>query len=245
MKLVVFSLLLLLLTQHTDAHRGGTRVINKLERNFAKLMLDPNDVAHMKISFDKPLAPQRGLKIRSPLDQLTRAFMKKVRQSKPIPKRTRARNVQVFKFKHPVSRLLKASKRRSKARKQTKKSYKRKLNDSGQSNWFKGSIKNAAKALDIRSTTDALLAGAGTAALIYGVHAKHKTIRHRDQATLTLQRVYLFKKSYGEQLGIEVKSLGQLAEGLEDCNRKIGTTGEAIANSIDNTMMGADLDMGY
>lgn len=244
MKPFTCIILLLVLSQCTTTRKLNKDIINKLEEKLARFLTHDNDVVHMKILFDnkpeqidRPEASKaRRLTVRSPLDDFSSKYLNLVRRTKKDQPKQKRNYISVYKFKNSAEKTLRPDRKLSKARNVFKRSNKRRLDDIAD-NSFKARIEEMANSFDITSTSDALMAGAGTAALLYGVHSKHSNTKKRTKVTMAIQQSYLYKKSYNEQLGIEVKSLKLLADGIDELNRKTTSTQEIIGNNIDNKIM--------
>ena len=111
------------------------------------------------------------------------------------------------------------------------------LTPSDNDSWLNSAVKRTAGALGIHNNMDALVAGAGTGALAYGVHHKNKMTNQKRQKALYIQKIYVLKESVAKMLTREIKSLGTLIDVIDEANRKVTQTGDNICANIDNKIL--------
>lgn len=249
MKLVSFFVLLLALGEQITARKITKELINELERKMSKFLTHPNDVVHMKVLFDERQNSQNNDHALTNLNSINRVARRLSAQRRLKSAQNRnsdwnkelERNVSMYNFK-TGKRV--ANKWANPRRRSTKLTKRRHLIDDKFPQNARSGLGELGKQLGINTGTDAVLAGAGTAAMFYGSQ-KHKENKKEIKAALELlQQRYLDKKAFKEQLKTEVHGLKELAHEMEEINAKTNTTMDEIAASFDNRMMFGDTD-GY
>ena len=249
MKPILLTIIFLFTFQRLQTSYSTNKEARRLERKLSKFLTNPNDVVQMKISFNNPdeekFEQVMGKPRRLQTIKSTKGSHKHTDTDNMNTNRKNRYNTNkyaIYRFKDAKLMPSQFERNLSQSKRYHKNSLKRKLESESdlQPNPLSQSINKTAKALGIHTTTDAIMAGAGTAALLYGINHKQASKKQTNKSTLNLQKSYLFKKSYNNQLGVLIKDLRLLVDKLENVQRKTVATQEAIVGNIDNRIMFLD-----
>lgn len=210
---------------------------DKMRRKIEKLLTDPDDVVHMKVSFDDLKSNPRKLAVWSSPRHLAPNTLKSS-HSKMNRAQTQRPYTGVYKFDtDPASRAkaVQAVKRtRNLNNNRKRKLYKDTLAKG--SKWLDESLGKVAQSLSIKPGQDSVVAGIGTGALLYGL-AHNRSASKKQKAEINeVKQAYILKRAYKNQLGIEINNLTLLIEELDLCERKAVSTQTSIVDTLDQRL---------
>ena len=209
----------------------------------SKFLTQKNDIVHTKISFDespseKPL--NGSFEERKLANRRLKGWNKQIKSRSVDKKRDNSKKQHNYAAYNFVTgkRLIPSVGRKLKQNKEVKRGLQNQFAQAANNPAaLRGDIKRLASSLGIDDTTDAILAGAGTAAAIYGLNTNRVNSKKYKKAIEALQERYVDRKAYNQQLGEELGNWRELAEAIADASKRTSATEETIVSDFSKQIM--------